>query len=266
MSKTFFNKNKKFYRKKSTNYKKKYPKRATGLFKKKVLFVIKDQAEDKSLCTTPDPGFLPYTLNAVSDLREIIPDIGIGANDHQRLGRQIRAKTLMIWGHLELVQNIALQNLAGPTRVIVRLLVISDKRVGQYDTQTSTFLNNIIDLGASTTNLDGTTGGPISVRSTYLPLDRNTCTVHYDRLFYLETPRVINALGTQLQFADVGNTIKMFKMRIPCKKVLKYTDSSNSPTNFAPYLTGCYVCGNGDANTQNLVKLHFTTKFTWEDM
>jgi hypothetical protein len=252
--------------KKFTKAKRRVVKPASGMFKKKVLSVIQDQAEDKSICTTPDPGFLPYTLNAVSDLRELVPDIGIGANDHQRLGRQIRAKSLMIWGHLELQNAISFQSYPGPTRVMVRLLVISDKRVGQYDAQTSTFLNNILDLGSSTTNLDGTTGGPINVRSMYLPLDRNTVTVHYDKLFYLDAPKWVNPTGLQLTSTDVGKTIKMFKIRVPCKKVLKYTDSSNSPTNFAPYLTGCYFTASGDANTQNLVKLNFTTKFVWEDM
>jgi len=259
-------KTKRVYRKKSTNYKKKAYKRPTGLFKKKVLSVLKAEAEDKSISTTPDPGFLPFTLNAVSDLRELIPDIGIGANDHQRIGRQIRGKSLQIWGHLELQNSLALQLFPGPTRIVVRLLVISDKRVGQYDAQTSTFLNNIIDLGSSTTNMDGTVGGANNVRSMYLPIDRNTCTVHYDRLFYLETPRLYNTTGSQLQDIPLGNTIKMFRMRIPCKKILKYTDSSNSPTNFAPYLTGCYFQANGDANSQNLIKLHFTTKFVWEDI
>jgi len=238
----------------------------TGVFKKKVLQVIRAEAEDKAICTTPEPGFLPFTLNAVSDLREIIPDIGIGANDHQRIGRQIRGKKLQIWGHLELLNTLALQALQGPTRIIVRLLVISDKRCANYDGVTSTFLNNIIDLGSSTTNIDGTIGGLNNVRSMYLPLDSNTCTVHYDKRFYLDTPKIYNTTGLQLTGIPVGNTIKTFKMSIPCKKLLRYTDSSNSPTNFAPYLTGCYFQANGDANSQNLVKIHFTTKFTWEDL
>jgi len=238
----------------------------TGVFKKKVLSVIKQQAEDKSISSTFDPSFLPYTLNAISDLRELIPDIGIGANDHQRVGRMIHGKRLQVWGHLELTNSLALQNAQGPTRVFVRLLVISDKRVSQYDAVTSTFLNNIIDLGSSTTNIDGTIGGINNIRSMYLPLDRNTVTVHYDKLFYLDTPRTYNVAGTQLQSIDLGNTIKTFKMSIPCRKLLRYTDSSNSPTNFAPYLTGCYFQSNGDANSQNLVKIHFTTKFTWEEM
>jgi len=260
------------YRKRTTATKKRARARGrankppSGTFKKKVLQIIKGVAEDKSISTTPDPGFLPNTLNAVSDLRELVPDITIGSNDHQRIGRQITGKSLMIWGHLELVSSLALQALPGPTRIVVRLLVISDKRNGFYDSVTSTFLNNIIDLGSSTTNLDGTIGGQNNVRSMYLPLDRNTCTVHYDKKFYLETPRVYNTTGLQLQDVDLGNTIKTFKMKIPCKKLLRYTDSSNSPTNYAPYLTGCYFQANGDANTQNLVKIHFTTKFTWEDM
>jgi len=257
---------------KAKNYKpkakksRKGPIKITPNFKKAVQKVNSEGLEDKQTCLFPEPSVISNNINATTDLRRLIPDILTGTSDYQRIGDNIRGKSLIIRGHLELGTNPNLQNSDGPTRIIVRLMVLSDKRISAYENQSLGFLNNLIDFGSGTVNMDGSVGGANNLRSMYLPIDRNTATVHYDKLFYLNAPRIFNSTGTQLQNVNYENTIKLFKISVKCKKLLRYADGQNTPTNFAPYLTGCcFQLNGGGTGITNLARLHYTTTFTYED-
>lgn len=251
----------KFLKKKP--YKKKRAVKPSPAFKKMVRKVTHEDLEDKQCALFPDPSNISPIMNAVTDLKIILPQIAQGAADHQRIGDRINGKSLIIRGHLEL--STSQQTSDGPTRIIVRLMVLSDKRQSIYDGATATFLNNIIDYGAGTINMDGSVGGANNLRSMYLPLSRDTVTVHYDKLIYMNAPRVFNTGGTQLQNINWENTIKLFKIKVKCKKLLKYTDSSNYPVNFAPYLCACFFQLNGGGNTNAYVRMHYTSNFIYED-
>ena len=178
--------------------------------------------------------------------------------------------SLIIRGHLELNSGVNVQNSDGPTRVVVRLMVLSDRVNSEYASPITNppvgFLSQLIDYGTGQNIIDGMIGGATNLRSMYLPINRDAAIVHYDKLVYLNAPRVYNNTALQLTGFDYENTIKMFKIKIPCNKQLKYTDSTNYPTNFAPYICATFFQMNGGANTTAYVKLHHVVEFKYEDI
>lgn len=245
-------------------------KKPTGVFKKKVLSVLKSQAEDKCMVLFPDPYLINPSLATASDLKAIVPALTTGTANNQRIGDSVKGKYIQIRGHLELNSGINVQNSDGPTRVVVRLMVLSDRVNNEYASPITNpptgFLSQLIDYGTGQNIIDGMLGGSTNVRSMYLPINRNAAIVHYDKLHYLNAPRVYNNTGLQLQGFNLEQTIKMFNIRIKCNKNLKYTDATNYPKNFAPYICACFFQMNGGSNTTAYVKLHHCVEFKYEDL
>lgn len=241
-----------------------YNKKTSKEFKKKVISVLQGRTEDKQMILNPDPVALNPSLALATDLKQIVPALTLGTGNNQRIGDRVQGKSLNIRGHLELATNQ--QNSDGPTRVVVRLMVLSDKTHAYYGLGADTdWLNNLIDYGTGQNIVDGMQGGATNLRSMYLPINRNVATVHYDKLHYLTAPRVFNNTALQMNSINWEKTIKMFNINIKCKKVLKFIDDSNYPTNFAPYLCACFFQMNGGSNTTNYVRLHYLTKLNYED-
>ena len=263
---------KRTFRKKKTytSAKKAVRKNNTKIFKKKVMAVIKSEAEDKAMVINPDPYLINPSLALASDLKAIVPQLTLGTSNNQRIGDRVRGKSLIIRGHLELNSGVNVQNSDGPTRVVVRLMVLSDRVNSEYASPITNppvgFLSQLIDYGTGQNIIDGMIGGATNLRSMYLPINRDAAIVHYDKLVYLNAPRVYNNTALQLTGFDYENTIKMFKIKIPCNKQLKYTDSTNYPKNFAPYICATFFQMNGGANTTAYVKLHHVVEFKYEDI
>lgn len=250
-------------RARTTTRRNKTTRRPTGVFKKKVLSVIKSVTEDKSNLFYSDPYAVSPILNSVTDLRPIIPQITLGSANNQRIGDNIKGKYIDIKGHIELATSQ--QTSDGPTRVLVRLMVLSDKKISNMDQTNSLFLQNLIDYGSGQINMDGSLGNANNIRSAYMPLNRNVVTVHHEKLFYLNAPRQFNTTGTQFTNVNFENTIRLFKIRLKCSKILKYTDNSNFPQNYAPYLCACFFQLNGGANNTSFVRIHYASELKYED-
>lgn len=248
-------------------YKKRYTKRPVGAFKKKVLSVLSAQVEDKMVCYSPDPIALSPTINATSDIKQIVPQIQKGVEANERVGEKIRGKYISIRGHLEL--NTSQQTNDGPTRVAVRVMIVSPKNLQNW-TEISGgsnlgWLSGLIDYGSANQVFDGTTGNATSIKSLYLPLNTDVVTCHHDKLHYLNAPKIVNSTGTQLQNVDWQNTIKFFNIKLNCKKLMKYVGGTLYPNNYSPVMLVGFCQLNGGANSTNFVRVHYLSRFIYED-
>ena len=246
--------------------KKRYSKRPSGLFKKKVLSVISGQVEDKMAVYSPAPKTLDAGALDSADIIQLLPQIQKGTENNERIGDQIKGKYINIRGHLEL--NTSQNTADGPTRICCRVVVCTPKNLGAWYEQLSTnagWLSGMIDYGQSNQAIDGSVGAETTIKSLYLPINRNTATVHHDKLHYLNIPRWFNNTGTQNTNMDWQNTIKFFNINVKCRKVMKYTGTNLYPNNFNPVMLIAYAYLNGGASSNTFVRCHYLSRFQYEE-
>jgi len=221
------------------------------------------------MCYVSEERTLNQSIALVTDLDPVFPPMVKGDSDNQRTGDIIQPISLNIKGILELIQNTTFPDTA--SRILVRLIVLENKAVRGYDgnpTNPDTdFLDNLIDFGTGQSLVSGGTGGIDFLRSAFLPLNKNACIVHYDKLYYLNIPKVINPLGTQQNNISYEKTVKYFNINIKVPSKATYTDDSNYPSNFGPYLCACYFPMNGDSNGNlGLIKISAITRLVYQDV
>ena len=250
---------------------KKKPKKVSSKFETKVKKALVNLSEKKEM-TYDILSFTPNTtIRLVTDIIPIGPFIlkGSTGGNNTRIGDMIQPVSLRIKGIIELKQFTGLGDTA--TRVMVRLMIIENRAIRTYDNNPTNpntdWLDNLIDYGSGQTYLDSTLGmsNPSLLRSMFLPLNREVAIVHYDKLHYLNIPKVVNTLGTQQNNISFEKTIKMFDIKIKTPPKFMYSDDSNNPINFGPYLAAIAFPLNGDANSTPLIDISAITRLVFND-
>lgn len=241
-------------------------------FKKSVLSVIKSQAEDKHAYHTNGNASLVMfnsTIDAVSDMVQIIPSISESAFENGRVGERIRVSSFNVRGYLKFNTNVATGDLKNGA-VAVRMFLLSMKGKLSKDAVESSAnpLQLLLRKGGATAPFSGLISDITS------PVNTDVFTVHYDKVMYLNQSSLIN-FGTPTNTAVASNTanlVRFFNINLKCKnKDLKYDDDINSglhPTNYYPFLCLGYSYMDGstaDTLTQKL-GMEFTSHLSYEDM
>ena len=200
------------------------------------------------------------------DIMRVIPNIGQGVDDNQRVGSQITAQSWSIKGHMILsTSNINLTNV----RVAVRLIIAQPKMVSNWNAFGTVAVNyaaGLLKKGNVAVPFSGT------IADLYAPIDRDSSIVYYDKIHYLSLPLLLNpSVTTTLVASDIRQTVKFFNFTKTIKKVLRFNDAIDGlqSQNFNPVLMMGYTTLDSVPTAPNLtltqVAIAFDSFINYED-
>lgn len=208
-------------------------------------------------------------IDAVGDLQQIVPNIANGTEDNQRIGQQIRSKSLNIKGYIKLNVNDVNDSTRLPS-VIARMMVVSMKTAPNFSEAQAQApkIGSLLKKGGTTVPFSGL------LSDINAPINTDVFTVHADKKFYLNQSYV-NSTGVSppstIIAQDIRNTVKFFNINVKCKnRVLKYDEDVSSdllPTNFAPFilLGYSYLDGSAADTLSTNLGLQYISTLNYED-
>jgi len=210
---------------------------------KAVKSIIHKQAETKEAYHAIDNVAFNSGINATGDMQRVLPNIGVGTAENERIGEQLRLQSLSIKGHMYLsTANNSVSN----ARIAVRMFVVQPKNLQGFPdaSATTSWLSKLLKKGGSNVGFTGI------ISDLYAPINTDMITCHYDKVSYITMPFIFNqTLGVPTQAYtstawDMVNSTKFFNINLKVKnKLLKYDKdySTLQPTSYTPILVVGYV-------------------------
>lgn len=240
--------------------------------KRYIAKAIKKSAEKKSVSL--DTGLVSFNsaVNSSADMINIIPPVPQGLGDGDRIGDQVMGSHIDLNGHIQATINIARFTGSGECRLAVRVFVLSAALSGNVGIL-GVINGNSAELHGNLLK-KGDQCGPFAgdVQSLYLPINEACYKVYYDKVHLITVPWQRNAatvgITQQNTSVDLSKSIKMLKIKIPCKKMMQYqTAASNVPVNFAPfiYIGYSHVDGTAADVVDTKIQAQFVSTFNYTD-
>lgn len=237
--------------------------RPSKSFVKKVQTVINKNSEDKQAYTSIVNVNYNSAINSSADINFIIPNISTGTEDNQRIGDQLRAKLFKLDGHI--ITNLTFTSYSA-CRIGVRVMVVQPKMYRSQDVIISNatgWLSTLLKKGGTTNYFTGV------VSDLYAPINTDTITTYYDKLFYMRTPYVPGSVTNDL---NTASSTKFFRFHKNLKnKLLRYDDTVGaaiSPVDWNPVLLVGYAkldSGTPDTITTE-INLNWVSTLDYQDM
>lgn len=202
-------------------------------------------------------------INAVGDATRLIPSITQGTGDNQRIGDQVRSQSLSIRGAIVYNPSTGQYGTYANSRLGVRMMIVQPKLYGNLDdvqTTIGTWGNYLLKKGGSAVGFTGL------LSDLWAPINTDAITKYYDKIFYLDSPYQVSAVGSQ----DMKGSTRLFNITKKIKKVLKYDNavsSGSNSTNFAPVLIIGYTHMDGSSpdTLTTAIQLSYDSVFKYED-
>lgn len=173
-----------------------------------------------------------------------------GRKYNTRIGNEIVLKSIHLQGILNYSQSFATDTLPQNKKILVRFMILSQKRAGNFTTALSNISNRMLVNGTNASENTGAFNGVAldSIRG----INRDVFTVHYEKKLYLDAP-VIAPGTTEPDVGLVPSLIKFVdkKIHFGGKSGLKLTFANASatvPENFNPFI----CVGYSSVSTSNL--------------
>jgi len=255
------------YKKRTTNRRAKRAKpravKPSKSFVKNVQKIIHANVETKQ-------AFLGITdnfnsgINSSGDAKKIVPSIGQGTGDYQRIGDQLKSKSLTVRGAIVYNPSVGSYGTFSNSRLGVRMMIVQPRQYSNLaDVQASaaTWMAFLLKKGGTTTAFTGT------LSDLWAPINSDAIIKYYDKMFYLDNPYQVTAVGSQ----DMKGSTKMFNIRLKTKnKILKYDSSIDgglNATNYSPVLIIGYAHMDNSSPdvATTAIQLCYDTSFDYED-
>lgn len=220
-------------------------------------------------------GRRPNDINA--SYFNLLPDITqsisgqSGRKYNTRIGNEIILKSIHLKGFLEYSQDYATQALAKNQKILVRLMVLSQKRSGNFTTAYTNISNRMM---RTATNADENTG-PFtgSAINGVQDINRDVFTQHYSKTFYMTAPTLLQggATGADVDVAVNPSTLKFFNKKLTfggkTGMKLKFANSSaDVPENFAPFIVvGYSSLSANQVPSEGLVRMTYNVSAVYQD-
>ena len=233
----------------------------TAIFARKVKIVMAKQVEKKTCTYNSNVTAYNQQLNAVGDCLRLMPLIAQGTAENQRIGNEIKLKSLNLRGVLTFTLA---QTASANTRIGVRLLILKAKRYMDWNASASDFGTNYTKLLEGSVN--GFTG---SLADFNTPINKDYFTVVADKRFYMS--QSIQAGGATPGQAQISETTKFINMRIPySRRNIQYDQDFNSsePLNYPYMMVLGYTKLGGDvadSGATTYLTLQYNTTATYTD-
>lgn len=240
--------------------------------KKVVQSIVSKNVEDKQAFFTSGTSlvYCNSSIAAQGDLQQVIPAINQGSTEQHRVGDQIRGKTLVIRGYLQLQKDQQYGEVSNK-RIAVRLLCLGSKRLKDWSAFAGNFGTGsqyLLQRGNVSDGFDG------YISDLWTPINREEYTVYHDKVYYLAQSYTAQQIGSSTPSVvwsmDISKGIKFFTIRIPLRgKKLLYDSVSGTefPTNFSCGLAVGYahLDGTGPDSGETMVGIAYDTVMTYED-
>jgi hypothetical protein len=198
-------------------------------------------------------------------IRKILPNVSQGTAMDERIGTQVRLKTLGIQGCITIPadDNPSLVN-GDRADIQLRLMVLSSKTykvITEIENNWNAGTTEYEKLFKVSANAEAPTG---RLSDMWKQINTQNFTVHYDRVHKLQRgvgyfPDVTSTSGA----AHMPAINKPFKINVKSKnKMLQYSDLNDSEaTNFAPFMIATWAYTNGSPPSNSAVPFyeHFVT-------
>lgn len=230
--------------------------------KKAVESIMAKKTEDKT--GYKEEAVVAYNspISVSSDIKFLMPDVGQGAQEGNRIGDQLFGKRLIINGILGLDLSYATARPA--CRIGVRVFMVQPKLYtdrASITANANSWLPYLLRKGNVATAFNG------SVPDLYAPVNSEVVTTYYDKVHYLSMPYMATAAGQQ----ETAFSYRHFKyaLKMTNKKLLYDSNyqAGQQPTNYSPVILLGYAHLDGSsADTQNTqVTMQFNSWFDYED-
>lgn len=233
--------------------------------------VVGTETETKQAFIQTGQSLLKFNsgINSQADMIQILPNIGQGVGENQRIGNQIRAKKLTVKGFIKLDVNDVADSSTLPN-VIVRMMIVTMKTAPSFTDAQGQWgkIGTLLKKGGTTSAFEG------YLQDIYAPINTDVFTVHADKRFYL-TQSYLNAQGASVPSTyvaqDITKTVKFFNINVKCKnRLLKFDEDVQGdvgPSNFGPFLVlgYSYLDGSAPDSVSTKVGLNIDTIFNYED-
>lgn len=260
---------KKSFKKSKSSFIKKRPKKnmsskSSKSFVKKVQAIIHKNVESKQAFHERALTSYNSGINVVADATRVLPSIGQGVTDYQRIGDQIKAQSLTVKGAIIYNPSTGQYGTYANARLGVRMMIVQPRKFSNLDdvqTDVPNWSAYLLKKGGTTTAFTGV------LSDLWAPINTDGIIKYYDRLFYLDAPYQQTAVGSTL----MGKSTKFFNISLKLRnKILKYDASVSGalqPTNYAPVLIIGYAHMDGSAADvlTTAIQLTYDTVFNYED-
>lgn len=193
---------------------------------------------------------------ALSNYYYLLPPISqsvtgeAGRKYNTRIGNEVVLKSIHLQGILNYSQPFSAQTLPQNHKIMVRVMIMSQKRAGNFTTALGNISNRMLVNGTNANENTGSFNGVAldSIRG----INRDVFTVHFEKKLYLDAP-VISPGTTDVDLSLVPSLIKFIDKKIYFggKGGLKLTFANASatvPENFNPFI----CIGYSSVSTSNL--------------
>lgn len=183
----------------------------------------------------------------IPNLIPILPAIANGSEYNQRLGDKVRVLSCLVYGYVAIDFN---QTVA--RTVHVRLLACQDRSIKSYSGIGATPLAQLLKDGTTPAGFpaQGSVNASLSVLA---PVNKTQFRVLKDKHFKLSTGTGVNSAES----SENPYQYFPFKFTIKCPG-LSWDDTTNLPTNYAPWLTAFWTLADGTVVSDPLSLLRVT--------
>ena len=214
-----------------------------------------------------DPIAARRPNGSLSNYYQLLPGIAqsvqgsAGRKYNTRIGNEIILKSIHIQGILNYAQTFATDVLPANKKIMVRFMILSQKRSGNFTTAFTNISNRMLTNGTNADENTGTFNGVAldSIRG----INRDVFTVHYEKKMYLDAPVIVPGT-TDPDVGIVPSLIKFVDKKIYFggKNGLKLSFANASatvPENFNPFI----CIGYSSVSTSNLAASDGVVNFAY---
>lgn len=222
---------------------------------------ISRRAENKWAVVINPPTACPVFIgnNQIANVLPILPRIPQGTSADNRIGRAIQPKYLVCKGFVSL--DMSQTNADDYDRLGIRIYALEARKFGLVSDALADISSNPGANWTSTMMTDGSLTAPwLGVRTDWnLVPNPGAVKILASRSFFLTRPRMFSNAGERYS----GNSIKFFKIRVPCPKNMVYsTPLDTTPRGFAPMLCVGGILLNGTTPVVSPAVLPMTLSMT----
>lgn len=270
----YFRRSKRYPRKSSRKYPRKSAvktairKVRNSAFKKKVLSVIKSQAETKNVYMEKGWTDFNSAIASAGDAMRIIPFMDVGSGDYNRIGDQCRLQKLTLKGIINLTPQTAV-NTYDTRKLAVRIMIVTPKSFPNTDqalANATTWMGYLLKKGSIQTGFNG------SVHDLYAPVNTDAITCHYNKVFFLQQSAIFQSTASGVSEVNLEGVTKFWSKTFRFNnKLLKFDPNialGQTPANYGPVLVLGYAFTDPSASPDTLtsrVRFHFSSNMTYED-
>lgn len=234
-------------------------------FRKRVLSVIKKQAETKQAYLTQTPVDFNSAISVAGDCLRLVPNITQGTADNARIGDQIRAQSLNVRAIVQMLPQSASQG-AGVCKIAARVMIVTPKSFPNWYTassNTASWMPTLLKKGGTVTGFTG------DVSDLFAPANTDAITVHYNKVHYFNQSW---ATSTSSAVAlEQSHLVKFLHIKMKCRnRLVKYDaniDSGLTPANLGYFMVVGYafVDGTTPDTLSTRIRVQYDSIFNYED-